>query len=117
MFKKVRKMVEKVKREPAYICECGATISQKKDVKRHQLTQQHILKTHSHIWTIESASGPTSEGFCSICKEEKTFSNSIDTYEFGHGWSSGTKKFNQSSIKNSDPKSNDLIENDEEFFG
>ena len=101
-------MVEKVKREPAYVCECGVSISQKADVKRHQLTQQHILKTHAHIWTIDAAAGPTSEGVCSICKETRTFANSIDSYEFGYGWGGSTKGkiFNPKT----DPKENDLME-------
>ena len=37
-----------------------------------------------HQWIIDSPSGPTSLGICSICKEERQFQNYIEGSSWGY---------------------------------
>ena len=66
-------------RQP-FECDCGVTISRKKDFSQHSRTRNHIVTTCVHHWQIKPASGPQSSGSCNKCGSIRDFSNSIDSY-------------------------------------
>jgi len=82
----------------AFKCNCGVIISRRKDRSTHEKTQRHLLAIQqrketkavvlerdgcTHHWTIASASGPYSHGYCLRCGLQRQFPNSIET---GSSW-------------------------------
>ena len=82
----------------SFKCNCGITISRRRDKSAHIKTQRHLLAIQqrketkavflerdgcTHHWTIASASGPYSHGYCLRCGLQRQFPNSIET---GSNW-------------------------------
>ena len=74
----------------SYNCPCGVKISDKrKSLKRHLSTKIHLsfAQCPPHHWTIDSANGPLSEGFCIKCNAKDRFENSINM-----GWTGRSQR-------------------------
>jgi len=82
----------------AFKCNCGITISRRKDKSTHIKTQRHLLAIQQrketkavvqerdvciHHWTIDSSNGSHSNGYCLRCGLQRQFANSIET---SNGW-------------------------------
>ena len=82
----------------SFKCNCGITISRRRDRSAHIKTQRHLLAIQqrketkavflerdgcTHHWTIASASGPYSDGYCLRCGLQGQFANSAET---STGW-------------------------------
>ena len=51
----------------------------------------------AHHWIIETPDGPVSTGRCRLCREEREFSNSVDTYG---GWTNRSGKVKMTGSRN-----------------
>lgn len=43
------------------------------------------IEGYTHFWVIESPNGPTSQGTCKLCGNEREFRNSVDSSTWNKG--------------------------------
>jgi len=82
----------------SFKCNCGITISRRRDKSAHIKTQRHLLAIQQrketkavtkeredciHHWAIDPSNGPYSQGYCLRCGLQKQFANSMET---GSNW-------------------------------
>ena len=80
----------KARTSEPYNCPCGVHISDKsKSLKKHLTTKIHLefAQCPPHHWTIDSANGPLSAGFCIKCNAKNKFENSINM-----GWTGRSQR-------------------------
>ena len=88
----------------AFKCNCGVTISRRRDKSAHIKTQKHLLAIQQrketkavaqereaciHHWAIDSSRGPYSPGYCLRCGLQRQFANSVET---GSQWGDSARK-------------------------
>jgi len=91
----------------SFACNCGITISRRKDRTTHEKTQKHLLAIQqrketqavineredcTHYWKIDSSNGPHSNGYCLHCGSQRQFANSVEVNGHWGGSTGGGKR-------------------------